>query len=265
MYHSILVSMDTVIGAKRREKLNWTPTETIIAVSGDAAPVDFQKRTRLRYNTKQSTLTGVIGCAWSHILVLRRIIEGDLKHVLVLEDDARLVSPLPFLEDLPQTSAVHLGGAIRTPGAWVRQAHEFPEEREVEIWRTLTPGLHALRDFSIVGSEALYIPNADVAREILRRAEDASLRMSHWDHFLRKHDLVPYLWAPNCFAASDATSSQIEGKVYLRDYYASGIRKIKKRRALAMSLWPERAISSLRAGPCEEDAGEEAPSSQNCL
>lgn len=241
MFHTILLSMDSPTGASRRARLNWTPSERFVAVGGEKAPDDFQRRTRLRYNTKASTLRGVIGCAWSHVLVLRKIVEEDLTNVLVLEDDARLVAPLPPVEALPRSCAVHLGGAIRTPGAWVNQAREFPEATEVAVWKTLTPGrLHALRGFSIVGSEALFVPNAEVAAAIRAKAEDPRLRMMHWDHFLRKHALVPLLWAPNCFAASDAEASQIEGKVYLRDYYAGGVRKIKKRQALADGFWPPR-------------------------
>jgi hypothetical protein len=240
MYHSILLSLDSEVGEKRRARLNWVPTERLVAVSGDDAPEALKKRTRMRYNTTASTVRGIVGCAWSHMLALKRIIEGDLKHVLVLEDDARLVAPLPPPEALPEASAVHLGGAICTPGAWVAKASEFPAGVEAAVWRRLSPGLHRLEGFSIVGSEALYIPNAEVARRMLSVAEDPSLRMMHWDHFLRKHDLVEYLWAPNCFSACDAEASQIEGKVYLRDYYARGIRKIKKRKAEAVGFWPPR-------------------------
>lgn len=246
--------MDSPIGDSRRARLNWTPSERFLAVGGEQAPAAFQQRTRLRYNTKASTLQGVIGCAWSHVLVLRKIVAEDLKNVLVLEDDARLVTPLPPVEALPRTCAVHLGGAIRTPGAWVNQAREFPETTEVAIWKTLTPGrLHALRGFSIVGSEALFVPNAEVAAAILAKAEDPSLRMMHWDHFLRKHALVPLLWAPNCFAASDAQASQIEGKVYLRDYYAGGVRKIKKRQSLAVGFWPPRPYLASFSPQTEEE------------
>jgi Glycosyltransferase family 25 (LPS biosynthesis protein) len=240
MYHSILLSMDSETGARRRARLNWQPTERLVAVGGDEAPEALRRRTRMRYNTKASTVRGIVGCTWSHILALRRIVEGDLKHVLVLEDDARLVTPLPPIEALPQTSAVHLGGAICTPGTWVAKAKEFPEEVEAAVWQSLTPGLHLLQGFSIVGSEALYVPNAEVARRMLAVAEDPSLRMMHWDHFLRKHGLVEYLWAPNCFSSCDAEVSQIEGKVYLRDYYARGIRKIKKRQQQAVGFWPPR-------------------------
>lgn len=246
--------MDSPIGAGRRARLNWTPSERFVAVGGEKAPEAFQRRTRLRYNTKASTLRGVIGCAWSHVLVLRKIVEEDLTNVLVLEDDARLVAPLPPVEALPRTCAVHLGGAIRTPGAWVNQAREFPEATEVAVWKTLTPGrVHALRGFSIVGSEALFVPNAEVAAAILEKAEDPSLRMMHWDHFLRKHALVPLLWAPNCFAASDAEASQIEGKVYLRDYYAGGVRKIKKRQELAVGFWPPRSCPANASSRTEEE------------
>ena len=239
-YHTILLSMDTETGRRRRGSLNWQPSEHLVAVGGEEAPEAFRRRARMRHNVKPATLRGVVGCAWSHVLALRRIVAADLRHVLVLEDDARAVAALPPPGALPEDDAVHLGGALRTPGSWTAQAREFPEAKEVEVWRRLTPGLHALEGFSIVGAEALYVPNAFVARRILAVAEDPGLPLTHWDLFLRKHRLVRYLWAPNCFAASDPEASQIEGRPLLRDFYAGGVRKIERRRALALALWPSR-------------------------
>ena len=258
-YHTILLSMDTETGRRRRGRLNWQPTEHLVAVSGDEAPEAFRRRARMRHNVKPATLCGVVGCAWSHVLALRRVVEADLRHVLVLEDDARAVAALPPPDALPWDDAVHLGGALRTPGSWAAQAREFPVAKEIEVWRRLTPGLHALEGFSIVGSEALYVPNASVARRILAVAEDPGLPLTHWDLFLRKHRLVRYLWAPNCFAVSDPEASQIEGRPLLRDFYAGGVRRIERRRALALALWPSRGGARDEGDADEREMAASAP------
>ena len=102
------------------------------------------------------------------------------------------------------------------------------------MWSDLREGLNPLKGFSIVGAEAYYVPNAAVARQILHVAEAPNTRMMAWDLFLRSHGLVRLLWFPNCFAASDAEHSQVEGRRLLRHLYADGPRKIAVR-AAAMS------------------------------
>jgi len=233
-YFLLLISMDSEVGELRRSRLNWTPSERLVGQSGDAAPEDFRKRFRFLHTARESSRKGIVGCAWSHLCALRKIVDEGLEHVVVLEDDARLVSPLPPLTSLPTDAAVHLGGALRTPGCWLRQREEFPPATEARVWSDLREGLNPLKGFSIVGAEAYYVPNAAVARQILLVAEAPSTRMMAWDLFLRAHGLVRLLWFPNCFAASDAEHSQVEGRRLLRHLYADGPRKIAVR-AAAMS------------------------------
>jgi hypothetical protein len=170
---------------------------------------------------------------------LRKIVQEGLENVVVLEDDAKLVSPLPPLHMLPTDAVVHLGGALRTPGCWSRQRQEFPPEKEAELWDSLQDGLNPLEGFSIVGAEAYYVPNAKVAERILDIAEAPGVRMLHWDLFLRAHKMVPLLWFPNCFSASDTKHSQTEGRKQLRHLYADGQRKIATREAAML----ERGLS----------------------
>ena len=230
-YYLLLISMDSEIGHLRRNRLNWVPQGRIVGQSGDAAPVTFKQRFKFMHTARESSRRGIIGCAWSHICALRKIVEEGLQNVVVLEDDAELVGPLPPLHLLPTDAVVHFGGVLRTPGCWSRQRQEFSPEKEAEVWHSLHDGLNAVVGFSIAGAEAYYVPNSKVAGELLSLAESPSVRMLHWDLFLRSHKLVPFIWFPNCFAASDAEHSQIEGRKKLRHLYADGLRKIAAREA----------------------------------
>jgi hypothetical protein len=230
-YYLLLISMDSEIGELRRSRLNWTPHGRIIGKKGDEAPEAFRRRFRFMHTARDSSRRGIVGCAWSHICALQKIADEDLRDVIILEDDAKLVGPLPPLSLLPQDAIVHLGGALRTPGTWARQRQEFPPEREAEIWHGLREGLNPLEGFSIVGAEAYYVPNAKVATRILCVADAPDVRMLHWDLFMRSRNLAPLLWFPNSFSASDEGHSQVEGRALLRHLYAAGPRKIRAREA----------------------------------
>jgi Glycosyltransferase family 25 (LPS biosynthesis protein) len=247
-YHLLLISMETPTGARRRSALNWTPNGRIIGVSGDATPPEFAKRFRFLPAALPSTRNGIIGCCWSHMLALRKIIEEDLKAVIVLEDDAKLVNPLPPRGTLPNRP-VYLGGALRTPGPWARERRDFPEALEASIWAGLRLGLNEVSGFSVVGAEALFVPDAAAAHALLELMEDPCVRLLHLDLFRRKHFQVPLLWFPNCFSAADDTSSQVEGRVLLRDHYATGVRKIARR----ASVWSGDPRATLVKIECCED------------
>jgi hypothetical protein len=234
-YYLLLISMNTEIGHLRKSQLNWVPQGCIVGQNGDAAPESFKQRFKFMHTARESSRRGIIGCAWSHICALRKIVEEGLQHVVVLEDDAKLVLPLPPVHLLPTDAAVHFGGGLRTPGCWSRQRQEFSPEKEAEVWHSLCDGLNPVVGFSIVGAEAYYVPNSRVAAEILSIAESPKVRMLHWDLFLRSHKLVPFIWFPNCFAASDAEHSQIEGRKNLRHLYADGPRKIAAREAAMLA------------------------------
>ena len=203
------------------------------------------------HTARDSSRRGIVGCAWSHICALQKIADEDLRDVIILEDDAKLVGPLPPLSLLPPDAIVHLGGALRTPGTWARQRQEFPPEREEEIWHGLREGLNPLEGFSIVGAEAYYVPNAKVATRILCVANAPDVRMLHWDLFMRSRNLAPLLWFPNSFSASDEGHSQVEGRALIRHLYAAGPRKIRAREA---AMWARREMEfPIHALPSDAD------------
>ena len=230
-YCLLLMSMNSETGAARRARLNWSPDVRIVGCSGDEAPETFRRRFKFMHTARPASRRGIVGCAWAHVMGLRKIIEEDLKHVVMLEDDALQVTDLPPVESLPTDQAVYLGGCLRTPGTWAAQGREFPESVEAQLWDSLRFGLNAVQGFSVVGLEALYVPNAEVAQRLLDYLDHDSLRMLNVDLFVRKHNLVKLIWFPNCFCAADATASQVEGRAQVRDLYAAGRRKIARRLA----------------------------------
>jgi len=246
----LLISMDNEVGRQRRARSNWAPSVLIRGATGAEAPEAFRQRFRFMHTARPETREGIVGCAWSHVLALRRIVEDGLENVIILEDDAvlRQRGRLPAPVDLPTDEAVYFGGCMRTPGPWASQRRDFPEALEAELWSRLKPGLNPVQDFSVAGSEALFVPNSGVARQLLGPLEDPAVRLLHLDLFRRKHRQVRLLWFPNCFAADDPVASQVEGRPLLRDLYAGGPRKIAARREAFHKAAPFKSDAVVNGG-----------------
>lgn len=236
-YEFVVISMDTECGRRRRAKIDF-PYRRVIGVRGDAAPAEFRDRFTFMYNTSPARASACVGCTYSHRLALQLIIDLNLRDVVVLEDDAMLVRPLPNLATMPRDCAVFFGGALRTPGAWARQSKEFSRENEEAVWLSLREGLNDIRwdEFTVSGTEAVFIPDATVAQ---RLADALDTERLIWiDMFYRKHRLIPKLYFPNPFAALDAQETENEGNgaPRLRDLYAEGLQRIRKRREILLSV-----------------------------
>jgi hypothetical protein len=232
-YELVLISMDAPTGARRRAALNFQHQHRVVGLPGEEAPADFAARFRLLHTSGPRYRSATIGCAWSHQLALRLIVDLDLRDVVVLEDDARLVRPLPPPELLRSAGGpVYLGGSFTTPGPYVHHQRDFSPAIEDAVWEACVPGLNAVdyARFSIVGTEAIYYPDAAAARRVAAAVE-AAPRLTYWDGFLRRHRLVGNFFFPNPFAAQDDEVSHVSCRVHLRDLYAHGQRKIAKRRA----------------------------------
>lgn len=232
-YQFILISMDTPCGAKRRAALNYPYQHRIVGVPGSAAPTEVQAKFKFLPSALPRCRSGRIGALWSHRLAMQLVIDLGLKHVVVLQDDARLVRALPPVAELPRDCAVYFGGALRTPGTWSKQQWEFDERREVAVWESIPDGLNEIdfERFTILGSEAIYFPCAAAAQRIVDLL-DSSERLIAEDALYRKHRAITKFYFPNIFASSDRCESEITNNVVeIRDLYGQRARKIKDRQA----------------------------------
>ena len=98
-------------------------------------------------------------CFLSHLNLMKHIVENKINNVIVVEDDAVLVNPLP--EDLPDTFT-YLGGFIRNKKITSKEKIEIDHKK----------GLNVLDEkYRMVCCLAYYIPKWEIAEEIVQRLE----------------------------------------------------------------------------------------------
>jgi len=237
-YQVVLISMDTPCGAARRARLNFPFQHRVVGVSGHDTPEAFQARFRFMPCISERRRRGFLGCFWSHQAALRLIVEHDLRHAVIVEDDAVLRRPMPAPEALGDRP-VALEGLLTTPGVWARAGREFASPQRMACWRSLVPGLNDVdvRSFTLLGTAALYVPDARCAEEILKLIDDAP-RLKAIDTFYRQHRVFQRLYFPNPFACEDIQVSEIHDKALPRDLYLGHAQDLKRAQALLDVLAP---------------------------
>ena len=128
------------------------------------------ERYHFRHNAKMDYRKKVVACSLSHKRLLQKIIDEDLKKVIVLEDDAIIENNqwkrLKELEDVNEFC--YIGGDITSP--FLKDMKEFKEGGEKENIRyCCEKGINTIdpKIFKIGHAMGYYIPNASVAQMIL--------------------------------------------------------------------------------------------------
>ena len=237
-YEVILISMETPIGLARRTRLNFAVQHRVVGVGGQEVPASFAARFRFLPNITARCRNGTLGCFWSHRLALELVVKLQLRHVIVVEDDACLRRPMPTPDELGDR-AVALEGELATPGAWKRATSEFGVHQRFKSWRGLVDGINEVdfNRFTLLGTGALYLPGPEVAHEMLTLM-DVAPRLKAIDTWYREHRVIKHLFFPNVFACDDGGSSQIDQKSHSRDLY------ISRRRDLVLAAAEREALEA---------------------
>ena len=227
----LMISMDTPLGAARRERLNFPYHHRVVGVSGDYTPEPFRAKFRFLPSISDRTRLGYLGCFWAHRCALEAIVHLELHHVIIVEDDASLERSMPTPEELGDRP-VALEGELMTPGVWHRASKEFGSSQRMACWKSLRQGVNNIDSsvFTLLGTGALYLPNAKCAQEILNIIDRAP-RLKAIDIFYREHRIFGRLYFPNPFACGDL-ASEIHEPPPVRDLYLSRV----KDRAKALKM-----------------------------
>jgi len=200
-FHILVISMDSALGEQRRSCLNY-PYVWLEGVRGKTHKGPIRDR-MIRYpGGLERSRDGMIGCFAAHVKALITIQQRRLKNVIICEDDAIQVRALPALNKLKRDGVTLLAGAVRTPGPWKQEDADFRTSGEaLRIVRSFKPGSNIIdwERFRFTGSAAYFVPDSTVAQTILDRLSQSSDRITHWDVWLGKQELVKYLLYPNCF------------------------------------------------------------------
>lgn len=132
-------------------------------------PVLIEKLPQYKFmpNCKLENKLGVMACNEGHINILKKIIENDLKDVVVCEDDSVIdYNKLnEFLKiDIPD-GFIYLGGRFDYP-----KIKDWDKQRSIEDYMVgkSKNGLNKItNDFIITGAHGYFIKNKDIAKYIL--------------------------------------------------------------------------------------------------
>jgi len=151
----------------RKYKYDEERYELFDAVWWEDVEEDEIENYYLRYNAKMDLRKKVVACSMSHKKLLQKIINEDLKQVVIIEDDA-VIKDWKRLEQLKDLSDFcYLGGYMSSP--YLKDLKTFEDNDKEEVRHNLIKGINTIdpKTFRIGQTCGYYIPNAEVARMIL--------------------------------------------------------------------------------------------------
>jgi GR25 family glycosyltransferase involved in LPS biosynthesis len=126
----------------------------------DVAEYHFRHNARLEYRKK------VVACSLSHKRLLQKIINEDLKKVVIIEDDA-IIDKWDRLEELENVKEFcYIGGQINAP--LMKDFKKFEDIKD-SVRENFCKGINVIdpKEFRLAHTCGYYIPDASVAQDIL--------------------------------------------------------------------------------------------------
>ncbi len=159
-----------------------------------------------RYNCKIPLRKKITACCLSHLGMIQKIIDDDLKDVVILEDDC-IIKDFELLEEevkLIPNDFCYLGGQINSP--LVKDYHTFTKIHKKAIVDHITNDNNLIQTidpkiFRITHACAYYIPNKIIAQQLLSSIEEVykGRKLRAIDvifHQLQKKGIIKYFIFP---------------------------------------------------------------------
>jgi hypothetical protein len=203
----LVISLESEIGAKRREFLNYAYTRHYATDGDDKSDVyvkHIRDKLQVCHNTGPKKLRGISGAFASHWDAWDTIVDNEWYDTIILEDDAILIRDLPKTEDLPKDGACLLGGQIHHPHSWKMNTAFHNSGADMEIIKNFKDGINPIDydKFRWSQAYAIYIPTPQVALKLSQKARQIG-KFTHLDLWLAKHQLVKHLYYPAPFKHHD--------------------------------------------------------------
>ncbi len=131
-----------------------------------------------RYNCKTELRKKICACTLSHLEMIKKIIDEDLKEIIICEDDC-VIDDYELLkkttELLPTDELTYLGGQINSP--LVKDYSSFEKKDKQDIISSIRNDnklIHTIQPetFRITHACSYYIPNKKVATKLLSSIEE---------------------------------------------------------------------------------------------
>ena len=129
------------------------------------------ERLNFRHNCKMPLRKKITACCLSHLGMIQKIIDEDLRNVMVLEDDCIIEDhQYAFEQTRVCKGFTYFGGQINSP--LVKDYNTFPRTKKPKIQNSLNmnvvnPKKIDPNEYRITHACAYYIPNKEVSQEIL--------------------------------------------------------------------------------------------------
>jgi len=191
------INLDT--GIERRSKFCKTSYTRWRATPREEVPELIDKKMISMYNLPRKSHLGRCGCFLSHTKLLEYIVNENLNDVLILEDDAIQVNPLPT--NYPRDSVVYVGGFIYNR----IMMNEKPPEITHKQGINLCPP-----EYRVLGTLAYIIPSPEVALKILNKIYSCN-RYRAIDIMMGNIGIKQYYHYPASFR-EEGSPSQINSK-----------------------------------------------------
>ena len=215
-FQTFVISLATQQGFHRRASIGFNTFRLHPGVVPAHVPPNIQRLWPPAQRYSKSTWRKLM-CAFSaHFTLWQRVKHMDVTGVIVLEDDAKLIRAVPNI-DFPDDAITLLGGVLRTPGLWDREASEFVKPGAIgNVLASLRPGVNEMPHLlTTTGSTivvkatkftmcvAYYLPRR-VAGLLLEDALSNRRRLTSPDIWMTP--FVKYLLWPNAFGDQGALS-----------------------------------------------------------
>jgi len=205
----------------RKNKFENTDYIRFRATPRDEVPELVDKKMHSMYNFPRQGHLGRCGCFLSHTKLLEKIVDEGLEDVLILEDDAVQVNPIPI--DYPRDSIVHIGGFI-----WNRR---MMNEKKPKI--NHKKGINICPDeYRVLGTIAYIIPTPEVALTILNKIY-SSKRYRAIDIIIGNIGIKQYYNYPGSFreegSASDISTDYKKNRIQTEDFEFITINQYKNK------------------------------------
>ena len=160
-----------------------------------------------RYNCRLPLRKKITACTLSHMNLIQKIIDEDLKDVVIVEDDC-IINNFELLNEikhlLPENEFVYLGGQINSP--LVKDYNTFTKDHKEGIISHITNDNNLIQTieiekFRITHACCYYIPNKEVAQRILSSIKEQygnrkmrAIDVMFWE--LQKKKIIKYFVFP---------------------------------------------------------------------
>ena len=190
------------------------------ATTKDNVPLYVDEKMISMYNFGRESHRARCACWYSHTRLLEYIVEHKLNNVLILEDDAVLVNPIPI--DYPKDGIVYVGGFIYKRS----MMDESPPQVDHQTGINLCPD-----DCRILGCLSYIIPTWQLAFDILNRIYSQN-RFRAIDIMMGNIGLKQYYSYPGSFreegCPSQISTNNKKNKIMTPDYKFISLKKYNK-------------------------------------